>query len=185
LSRTWKSRVGVLALTATMGIGLAALASPAVAADANAAAKASCKDDGWKTLVRADGTLFKNQGDCVSYAAQGGTLAPRPLPDLIPFVSCSFGATGWSCDLFVENQGNAPATGDITNTFTVTGVGTATLSFHLSGLAPGQGTPVQNSFQGNEPDLNHQHVTASVDNGNAIAESNESNNTLDETVSVG
>jgi len=65
----------VLALTATMGIGLVGLASPAGAADANAAAKASCKNNGWKTLVRADQTPFKNQGDCVSYAAQGGTPA--------------------------------------------------------------------------------------------------------------
>jgi len=73
ISRSWKSRVGVVALTATMGIGLVGLASPAGAADANAAAKASCKNGGWKTLVRADRTPFRNQGDCVSYAAQGGT----------------------------------------------------------------------------------------------------------------
>ena len=53
-----------------------ALASSAGAADANAAAKASCKNDGWKTLVRADGTLFKNQGDCVSYVATNGTNEP-------------------------------------------------------------------------------------------------------------
>ena len=76
MHRKWKSRVGVLALTATMGIGLVGIASPAGAADANAAAKASCKNNGWKTLVRADQTTFKNQGDCVSYAAQGGTPAP-------------------------------------------------------------------------------------------------------------
>jgi hypothetical protein len=74
MSRTWKSRVGVLALTATMGIGLVGIASPAGAAED--AAKASCKNDGWKTLVRADKTPFKNQGDCVSYAAKGGTPAP-------------------------------------------------------------------------------------------------------------
>src|SRR6478735_8942914 len=76
MHRKWRSRVGVLALTATMGIGLVGMASPAGAADANAAAKASCKNNGWKTLVRADQTPFKNQGDCVSYAAQGGTPAP-------------------------------------------------------------------------------------------------------------
>jgi len=77
VSRTWKARVGVLALTATMGLGLVAIVSPAGAADPNAAAKALCKDNGWKTLVRADGTPFLSQGECVSYAANGGTPVPR------------------------------------------------------------------------------------------------------------
>jgi len=72
MSRSWKSRVGVLALTATMGIGIVGIASPAGAAGNSANAKA-CQNNGWKTLVRADQTSFKNQGDCVSYAAQGGT----------------------------------------------------------------------------------------------------------------
>jgi hypothetical protein len=33
--------------------------------------KDACKNDGWKTLRRADGSAFKNQGDCVSYASNG------------------------------------------------------------------------------------------------------------------
>ena len=36
-----------------------------------ATAKDACKDDGWKTVRRADGTSFKNQGDCVSYTQNG------------------------------------------------------------------------------------------------------------------
>jgi hypothetical protein len=36
-----------------------------VAADVNA-----CKDGGWKIVKRADGSSFKNQGDCVSYVAR-------------------------------------------------------------------------------------------------------------------
>ena len=36
------------------------------------------KQDGWQGLVRQDGTGFKNQGDCVSYAAQGGVLKAKP-----------------------------------------------------------------------------------------------------------
>jgi hypothetical protein len=31
----------------------------------------ACKDDGWRTLRRADGSGFKNQGDCVSYTNTG------------------------------------------------------------------------------------------------------------------
>jgi hypothetical protein len=30
-----------------------------------------CKDGGWKTMTRADGSAFKNQGDCVSYVNTG------------------------------------------------------------------------------------------------------------------
>lgn len=46
--------------------------------------KDDCKNDGWKTLVNANGDSFKNQGQCVSYvtasenskAKRGDTLAP-------------------------------------------------------------------------------------------------------------
>lgn len=31
-----------------------------------------CKKDGWRTLTDANGTAFKNQGDCVSYIATNG-----------------------------------------------------------------------------------------------------------------
>jgi hypothetical protein len=34
-----------------------------------------CQKGGWSGLHTSDGTAFKNQGDCVSYAAKGGTLA--------------------------------------------------------------------------------------------------------------
>lgn len=30
-----------------------------------------CKNDGWRNLVRRDGSTFKNQGDCVSYTNNG------------------------------------------------------------------------------------------------------------------
>ena len=33
--------------------------------------KDQCKDGGWMTLGRADGSGFKNQGDCVSYVSNG------------------------------------------------------------------------------------------------------------------
>jgi Protein of unknown function (DUF642) len=32
-----------------------------------ATGKAQCEEDGWESVVRADGTTFKNQEDCVSY----------------------------------------------------------------------------------------------------------------------
>lgn len=36
-----------------------------------ATSKDACKDDGWRSVTRADGTSFKNQGDCVSYVNTG------------------------------------------------------------------------------------------------------------------
>jgi uncharacterized membrane protein len=33
--------------------------------------KDQCKDGGWESLSRADGTLFKNQGDCIQYVNTG------------------------------------------------------------------------------------------------------------------
>ncbi|MFL5608358.1 MAG: hypothetical protein ACJ8AD_18030 [Gemmatimonadaceae bacterium] len=36
-----------------------------------ATTKDACKNDGWKTVKRADGSAFKNQGDCVSYTNNG------------------------------------------------------------------------------------------------------------------
>jgi len=32
-----------------------------------------CKKGGWQSLNDANGTRFKNQGDCVGYVATGGT----------------------------------------------------------------------------------------------------------------
>ena len=33
--------------------------------------KDQCKNGGWQTVKRADGSSFKNQGDCVSYTNNG------------------------------------------------------------------------------------------------------------------
>jgi len=94
MSRSWKSRVGVLALTATMGIGIVGIATP-VGAAGNADNAKACQKNGWKTLVRADQTPFKNQGECVSYAAQGGTpQSPKPQSQLIcESLGGTYGAT--------------------------------------------------------------------------------------------
>jgi hypothetical protein len=42
-----------------------------VTADLVATSKDECKNGGWKTLVRANGTSFKNQGDCIQYVNTG------------------------------------------------------------------------------------------------------------------
>jgi len=59
-----------------MGIGLVGLASPASATKSGA--KDACKGDGWTTQAQADGTPFKNQGECASYVTKGGQFLVVP-----------------------------------------------------------------------------------------------------------
>jgi hypothetical protein len=56
------------------GLVLGFGATAAIAGGGNSANAHLCQKDGWMNLVRSDGTGFGNQGDCVSYGAQGGTL---------------------------------------------------------------------------------------------------------------
>lgn len=75
------STIGV-ALTATSG---AAFASPNLGNSQNAHL---CQQGGWKTVEGSNGTLFSNDGACVSYGAHGGTIIPIP-----PSISVSFSPT--------------------------------------------------------------------------------------------
>ena len=62
----------LFAVTLALSVG----AGTAAAGGGNSDAAKACQQDGWQTLVRQDGTGFKNTGDCVSYSAQGGGLVP-------------------------------------------------------------------------------------------------------------
>jgi hypothetical protein len=62
---------GVACLTTVACLSLAAIASAGGGSSDNAKL---CQNGGWQTLRRLDGSLFANQGACVSYAAQGGTF---------------------------------------------------------------------------------------------------------------
>jgi hypothetical protein len=71
-----------MSLMAFAALALGTGVASATAGGGNSANAKACQQDGWKNLVRTDGTSFTNQGACVSYAAQGGTLtvpAPPPL----------------------------------------------------------------------------------------------------------
>jgi hypothetical protein len=57
-------------------LGLLGLA-PAFA-QGNSAAAALCQKGGYVNLMRTDGSIFNNTGECVSYAAKGGQLVPIP-----------------------------------------------------------------------------------------------------------
>jgi hypothetical protein len=204
MAGTWKSRVGVLALTATMGIGLVGIASPAGAAGNNDNAKA-CQQGGFVNYSRTDGTRFKNAGECTSYAAKGGTLVA--LPDLVPDGSCTPTATTVSCTFRVRNIGAGDASGtlliqlDITRPINGGSISatasagpcigpTATTSsispngFSAKASCPDTLTPGQTSLLavvsvgGSNVDV---VVTATVDPNNTIVESNETNNTFSQT----
>lgn len=71
-----------LALTVTSGV---ASASPNLGNSHNAQL---CQQGGWQNLERSNGTLFANDGACVSYGAHGGTIIPIP-----PTISVSFSPT--------------------------------------------------------------------------------------------
>lgn len=60
-------------LLAFLSMGVLAFSLAPTGASA-ASQKDACKNGGYLTLSSADGTSFKNQGLCVSYAVQGGTL---------------------------------------------------------------------------------------------------------------
>ena len=67
-----------LILVLCAGLALTVGVTTASAGGGNSDAAKACQEGGWQNLVREDGTEFKNAGDCVSYAAQGGTLEPSP-----------------------------------------------------------------------------------------------------------
>ncbi len=62
----------------------------ATAGGGNSANAQKCQKGGWQTFVRSDGSAFANQGECVSYAAKGGSLQPKP--------TCTPGSENFSGD---------------------------------------------------------------------------------------
>jgi hypothetical protein len=57
------ARLASVGITVVVGTGGAACATPATAGQ--------CKNDGWMTRTRMDGSAFKNQGDCIQYVNTG------------------------------------------------------------------------------------------------------------------
>jgi len=75
-------RVGLALLaTAVVCLSQAAVAS----AGGNSANAKLCQMTGWQTLVRSNGSSFTNEGACVSYAANGGTLIKKSQFDCQSF----------------------------------------------------------------------------------------------------
>ena len=77
--RSFRVTTIVVLVTVVISLTLTGAAS----GDGNSENAQVCQQGGWINVVRSDGTSFENQGDCVSYAAQGGRLTTPtpPFPD--------------------------------------------------------------------------------------------------------
>ena len=64
-----KMVLACFALLLTVGV------STSAAASGNSGNAAQCQHGGWQSLTASNGVAFRNTGDCVSYAAQGGAFA--------------------------------------------------------------------------------------------------------------
>jgi hypothetical protein len=71
-----RKRFMVVWMVVLAGLVLGIGAATASDGGGNSANAKLCQNNGWTELLRSDGTAFRNQGDCVSYGAQGGTLHP-------------------------------------------------------------------------------------------------------------
>lgn len=79
---------------------LALLVSPMVTtaqSPGNSGAAQACQQGGYLDYTDADGNPFRNTGQCVSYAAQGGTLVPVPTTAVyLDEEAWTIGATGFA-----------------------------------------------------------------------------------------
>ncbi len=65
---------GLVAIAASAVVVGGVSAQPAERRPGNAPSAKDCQKDGWEDLVNSTGNAFASEGDCVAYAAQGGTL---------------------------------------------------------------------------------------------------------------
>jgi len=105
----------VCVLVVCAAVAIAVGVAPALAdAGGNSEAALLCQQGGWQDLVREDQTRFENAGDCVDYAARGGTLVAsvRPTFQAAQLLCESIGGvfapgsrgTAWTCTYVQSNQ---------------------------------------------------------------------------------
>ena len=103
--RVWTTLI--VSITVALAVGVAS-----ATANGNSENAKLCQKGGWKTLGTSDGQPFVDQGACVSYAAQGGTLTP--LPDLkLAVDSCVLSGTTVNCS-FRARVAAGTVTGPVT-----------------------------------------------------------------------
>lgn len=73
--------------------------APVFAKGGNSEAAHQCNRGGFRDLFRADGSGFSNAGDCVSYAAQGGTFARRLTASFTNVSLAACNALTWGVEI--------------------------------------------------------------------------------------
>ena len=78
----------------------------------NSGAAAACRNGGYLNFQTADGTLFRNVGECVAYVANGGTLLPiGGAPTIIEIdshgISCTGPISTWTVTVFITYSGGS------------------------------------------------------------------------------
>jgi hypothetical protein len=107
--------VVTVAAIALLGVSAAQAKGPG----GNSANAKLCQKGGWQTMVGADGTAFASEQECVSFAAQGGTIVPKSGAQLKceelggefrPDLAALNPSVVWVCR-FVESEilGNPPS----------------------------------------------------------------------------
>ena len=100
------SRLAVRAVTITvLTVALSALlasgaqAGPAGPGPGNSTNAKQCYKGAWQNLVDANGVAFASQEACVSYAAKGGVMSPKPTASLVLDIgTCTTGDTPGKLD---------------------------------------------------------------------------------------
>ncbi|HEV8461370.1 MAG TPA: hypothetical protein VGQ38_11740 [Gaiellaceae bacterium] len=77
-------------LAAVAALCLSVAVATATAGGGNSGNAMLCQKDGWKNLYKADGTAFTNAGNCVSYAANGGTISTSQTFTTCNGVTCTY-----------------------------------------------------------------------------------------------
>jgi hypothetical protein len=102
----------ILVAGATTLVLCVAAAGPAAAAKGGNSENAKrCQKGGWQSLFDANGGRFANQGDCVSYGAQGGTLytsAGQAVCETFGGTFVPDGALLWTCNGYAYPAGSDP-----------------------------------------------------------------------------
>lgn len=115
-------------LVSVLGCAAVAALAPSVAAaqptgGGNSSAALACQQRGFVQYVRSDGSTFASTGDCVSYAAAGGSLVPVALDvSFVPDPTRPVGDTFFE-NLTVTGSGLEPGS-TVSSSFIPYGTGT-------------------------------------------------------------
>ena len=137
-----------LALITTLALAAPVLARPGGNAGGNSDAAAACENGGYVDWTDSAGNGFRNEGDCVSYAARGGTLVPVEVSPFsvsyLPSGSSGFQATVTGSGLEPDSSVDLVLTWGSAATVTIGHVADSSgdVTFVASGACTSLGAPL-------------------------------------------